>query len=108
MTATTITTEALGFTTIPDGWRKTVGGRELSFRRLRSRPDLEQTERIQREVFGVTDRDLMSYSILVIVHKTGGEVLGAFDGEHLAGFIYGYGGYVAGTPRIVSDMMLVE
>jgi predicted GNAT superfamily acetyltransferase len=103
-----ITTEALGFETTSTGWRKLVGGRLLAFRRLRNRPDLEQTERLQREVFGVAERDLASFSLLIVVHKTGGEVLGAFDGERLVGFISGYGGYVDGQPLLVSDFMAVE
>jgi predicted GNAT superfamily acetyltransferase len=103
-----ITTTALGFEATATGWRKEVGGRALDFRRLRNRPDLEQTERLQREVFGVSERDLASYSLLVVVHKTGGEVLGAFDGARLVGFISGYGGYVNSRPLLVSDFMAVE
>lgn len=103
-----ITTAALGFETTPGGWHRPLGGRVLDFRRLRSRPDLEQTERLQREVFGVSERDLASFSLLVVVHKTGGEVLGAFDGTRLVGFISGYGGYVTGRPLLVSDFMAVE
>ena len=59
-------------------------------------------------VFGVSDRDLISASILVTVHETGGEVLGAFDGERLVGFVSGWGGYVDGRAHIVSDLMAVE
>jgi predicted GNAT superfamily acetyltransferase len=100
--------ETLGFESSPEGWWKTVGERRLLFMRLRSRPDLEKTERLQRSVFGVSDRDLASSSILVAVHETGGEVLGAFDGEQLVGFVSGWGGYVDGRARLVSDLMAVE
>lgn len=103
-----ITAEALGFEPVADGWQREVGGRALAFRRLRSRADLEQTERLQREVFGVSERDVASFSILIIIHKTGGEVLGAFDGARLAGYIWGYGGYVNRRPRLVSDMLGVD
>lgn len=103
-----ISPETLGFESYPAGWRKTVGGRRLSFAPLRSRRDLEQTERLQQTVFGVSDRDLLSSSILVTVHETGGEVLGAYDEDRLIGFVSGWGGYVDGRPRIVSDLMAVE
>jgi hypothetical protein len=73
--------ETLGFESGSEGWWKTVGERRLLFTRLRSRLDLEKTERLQRTVFGVSDRDLASSSILVAVHETGGEVLGAFEGN---------------------------
>jgi predicted GNAT superfamily acetyltransferase len=100
--------ETLGFESSSEGWWKTVGERRLLFMRLRSRLDLEKTERLQRTVFGVSDRDLASASILVAVHETGGEVLGAFDGERLVGFVSGWGGYVDGRTRLVSDLMAVE
>jgi predicted GNAT superfamily acetyltransferase len=103
-----ITARALGFTQTVDGWRRTVGGRELHFHRVRSRADFEQCERLQREVFGVSEHDLASFSILVIIPKTGGELLGAFDGERMVGYIQGYGGYVDGGPRLISDLMAVE
>jgi predicted GNAT superfamily acetyltransferase len=103
-----VPSEPLGFESHPEGWRKTVGGRRLLFARLRSRPELEQTERLQRTVFGVSDRDLVSSATLIVVHKTGGEVFGAFDGERLVGFVSGWGGYVDGRARIVSDLMAVE
>ena len=103
-----IAPETLGFESRSEGWRKTVGERQLLFTRLRSRLDLEKTERLQRTVFGVSDRDLASSSILVAVHETGGEVLGAFDGERLVGFVSGWGGYVDSRARLVSDLMAVE
>ncbi|RIK38437.1 MAG: GNAT family N-acetyltransferase [Chloroflexi bacterium] len=103
-----LTLESLGFTAGEHGWSREVAGRPLTFRRLRTRADLEQTERLQREVFGVSERDLASFSILIVIHKTGGDVLGAFSGERLVGYIWGYGGYVNGRPRLVSDMMGVE
>jgi predicted GNAT superfamily acetyltransferase len=100
--------ETLGFESGSEGWWKTVGERRLLFTRLRSRLDLEKTERLQRTVFGVSDRDLASSSILVTVHETGGEVLGAFHGERLVGFVSGWGGYVDSRARLVSDLMAVE
>jgi predicted GNAT superfamily acetyltransferase len=106
--ANPIAPETLGFEDCAGGWRKTVGERPLRFARLRSRLDLTETERLQQKVFGVSDRDLISSSILVTVHETGGEVLGAFDGERLVGFVSGWGGYLDGRARIVSDLMAVE
>ncbi|HYI15773.1 MAG TPA: hypothetical protein VEX37_10315 [Thermomicrobiales bacterium] len=103
-----ITAQALGFTMTGDGWRRTVGGRELHFRRVRTRADFEQCERLQREVFGVSEHDLASFSIMVIIPKTGGEVLGVFDGQRMVGYIQGYGGYINDRPRLISDLMAVE
>ena len=66
---------------VAEGWWKTVGERRLLFMRLRSRLDLEKTERLQRSVFGVSDRDLASSSILVAVHETGGRYSGLSMGN---------------------------
>ena len=103
-----ITAQALGFSPSSDGWQRTVAGRELHFRRVRTRSDFEQCERLQREVFGVSEHDQASFSIMVIIPKTGGEVLGAFDSQRMVGYIQGYGGYVNGQPRLISDLMAVE
>src|SRR5688500_5905798 len=61
--ATRLTAAVLGFHGANDGWRKVVGGRDLTFRRVRARADFEQCERLQREVFGVSEHDLASFSI---------------------------------------------
>jgi predicted GNAT superfamily acetyltransferase len=108
MSSNALTAGNLGFRPIEHGWEKRLGQRTLHFRRLRSRSDLKATEALQREVFGVSDEDLISYSILVVIHRTGGEVLGAFDGEALVGFISAYGGFVDGAPRLISDIMAVS
>ena len=60
----TLTAAQLGFTLTADGWRRAVRGRSLGFRRLRARADFAQAERLQREMFGVSARDLVSFSIL--------------------------------------------
>ncbi len=106
--ADSVALETLSFESCSEGWWKTIGERRLLFTRLRSHLNLEKTERLQYTVFGVSDRDLTPSSILVAVHETGGEVLGAFDGERLVGFVSGWGGYVDGRTRLVSDLMAVE
>ena len=103
-----LTPAALGFEPSPDGWRRDVGGRQITFRRVRSRADFAQCERLQRDVFGVSETDLASFSIMVVISKTGGEVIGAFDGDRMVGYIQGYGGFVDGRPLLLSDLMAVE
>ena len=95
------------------GWSKRCGAYDVTFRRLSSLPELEPVEALQRVVFaGITDLDLVAAGMLVVVPETGGEVLGAFvttpDGEELVGFVIGWGGYVDGRPRILSDMLGVR
>jgi len=103
-----LTPETLGFDPAPGGWRRSIGARTLDFRVIRSPEDFAQCERLQREVFGVSESDLASYSIMVVIPKTGGEVIGAFDGARMVGYIQGYGGFVDGRPLLISDLMAVE
>lgn len=92
----------------PDGWRRTVRGREVGFRRLVSLAELTPVEDLQRQVMGATELDVMPASGLVVIPETGGAVLAAeVDGE-LAGVLWGFGGFVDGRPRIVSDWMGVR
>ena len=105
-----LTAADLGFGADRDGWRKTLAGHPVAFRCLRTVPELLPVEAIQREVFGVEDRDLAAASALVVVPETGGETIAAFvAGEpDPAGVVVGWGGYVDGRPRLVSDMLLVR
>lgn len=104
---TALTPEALGFTVTANGWQKVLHGRTLTFRLLHDWADFEAVERLQREVFGISDHDLLAASILIVIPKTGGQVLGAFSGDELVGFLTAYGGYVARSPLLVSDMLAV-
>lgn len=111
----------LGFARLPPpgvGWRKALGGLPVEFRPLRRVPELLPVEALQRDVMGVGERDLIPASELVVVAETGGEVLGAFVagegadpaavGWELAGVVVGWGGWVEGRPRLVSDLLAVR
>ncbi len=120
--ASVITPEALGFASADPGgrasdvgvWRKEVGGPTVVFRRLRSLADLDPIEDLQRAVFaGIAERDLWAAGMLVTVAETGGAVISAAVGgpdgsEEVVGFAIGWGGFVAGRPRILSDMLGVR
>jgi predicted GNAT superfamily acetyltransferase len=117
---TILSPETLGFQPLAPGkngpevsaWIQELGGRSVTFRLLRTLAELAVTEDLQRDVFGLTDYDLLAAGELIVVHETGGEVIGAFieeDGvEQAVGCLFGWGGYVDGRPRIVSDFMAVR
>jgi predicted GNAT superfamily acetyltransferase len=96
----------------PPAWRMVLGGRAVTFRLLRSVEELSAAETLQRDVFGVTDYDLIPPSELAIVHETGGEVIAAFvdegDNERAVGCLFGWGGFFQRRPRLVSDFMAVR
>lgn len=106
---TALTAADLGFADAgPDRWAKTVRGREVLFRQLVTLADLTPLEQMQRDIMGASELDLMPASALIVVPETGGAVLAAEADGELAGALWGFGGYVDGRPRIVSDWMGVH
>jgi len=76
---------------------------------LRSLAELAHAERLQEEVFGVSERDLIPANELIVVTETGGAVIGAFlpeDSDRAVGTLVGWGGFV-GRPRVVSDFLAI-
>jgi predicted GNAT superfamily acetyltransferase len=101
----------LGFTgDEASGWTRELRGVTARFRLLRTLDDLLHAERLQEEVFGVTEHDLIPANELIVVPETGGAVIGAFlpgTPDVAAGVLVGWGGFV-GKPRIVSDFLAVR
>ncbi len=108
---TALTPAALGFSEDGDqAWIRDLRGQQVQFRILLTLEDLAQAERLQEEVFGVTERDLIPANELIVVAETGGAVIGAFLPQEpalAAGILVGWGGF-AGKPRIVSDFLAVS
>ena len=85
-------------------------GHPTYFRLLRTLADLMHAERLQEEVFGVSERDLIPANELIVVPETGGAVIGAFlpdDPDRAVGVLLGWGGFV-GRPRVVSDFLAIR
>jgi predicted GNAT superfamily acetyltransferase len=102
---------ALGFSgDDQNGWVRSTRGREVHFRLLRSLADLVHAERLQEEVFGVSERDLIPANELIVVAETGGAVIAAFlpdESDRAVGVLLGWGGFV-GRPRVVSDFLAIR
>src|SRR5690606_33268531 len=67
-------------------------------------------EELQEHVYGISERDIVSATELIVVEETGGAVIGVFlddDPARAAGVLIGWGGFV-GRPRLVSDFMAVR
>jgi predicted GNAT superfamily acetyltransferase len=102
---------ALGFSGSEEtGWTGATRGRDVLFRLLRTLAELDHAERLQQEVFGVSERDLIPANELIVVPETGGAVIAAFlpdDPDRAVGILVGWGGFV-GRPRVVSDFLAIR
>jgi len=71
---------------------------------------LEHFERcvvLQIDVWGYSDGDVIPRRVFVVAQRIGGQVIGAFDGDTLAGFAMSLPGYRDGKPYLHSHMLAV-
>ena len=67
-----------------------------------------QCLKLQQETWGRGFIDLVPGSMLMIAQKTGGLVLGAFAGDNLVGFVFGFAGWKGDVKIHWSDMLAVR
>lgn len=63
---------------------------DISIRQIDTFAELREVEQIEKEVWGVPDLDVVPITHLVATRAAGGVLLGAFDRDTLAGFVYGF------------------
>jgi predicted GNAT superfamily acetyltransferase len=80
----------------------------MEIRELRGVGEFHAVEEMQKEVWGCSDLEVVPAVHFIPVCAVGGILLGAFDGQTLAGFVYGFPGF-EGEERIIhSDMLAVR
>lgn len=70
--------------------------------------EIHEVEELQKEVWGISERDIVPMTQLVAARETGGTLIGAYDGTMLAGFTYGFVGYEHGQMTLHSHMLAVK
>ena len=80
----------------------------IVIRDARGQAEMHAVEELQKEVWGIPDIDVVPMSQLVAAQAAGGVLLGAFDGETLVGFAYGFPGYENGKAIHHSHMLAVK
>jgi predicted GNAT superfamily acetyltransferase len=63
---------------------------------------------LQRSIWGEADLEVEPSTMFVVAHHTGGQVLGAFDGERLIGYTLAVVGLRDGRPYLHSHMTGVD
>lgn len=72
---------------------------EIVIRRLETLPEFEEAVRLQKEIWGFRDIELLPLRLFVVASKVGGQILGAFDGERMVGFLLAIPGLKPGQGR---------
>ena len=67
----------------------------IAIRPLTTHDEVLAVEQLQRDAWGVPDVDVVPLHMLITPPRHGGLLLGAFDGDRLAGFVFGFLGLTA-------------
>jgi predicted GNAT superfamily acetyltransferase len=77
----------------------------IVIRDIESFSEMRAVEQLQRDIWGVTDRDVFPALALIPIKEVGGILIGAFADNKLIGFAFGFPGVANGRPFIHSDML---
>jgi len=78
----------------------------MQIRQLRTIDEFRQVVDLEREIWGYTsEQDVVPVPIFAVTARRGGILLGAFDGQTLAGFAYSIPGFRDGRPLQWSHML---
>jgi predicted GNAT superfamily acetyltransferase len=82
-------------------------GDAITIRRLHTLEEFQRCVQIAREVWGDAELETEPQVTYVIAEHTGGQILGAFDGEKMVGFTKAFVGVHEQTPYLHSHMAAV-
>ena len=80
----------------------------ISIRNCESLADMQACFELQKETWNFSDADLIPVRMFVVATKIGGQVIGAFDLDRLAGFAIGIPGMRNGCSYLHSHMLAVR
>lgn len=65
----------------------------IEIRPLQALEELHACEELQRRIWGFSDLSVVPHHLLLTAQKSGGVLLGAFEGDEMVGFVFGFPGY---------------
>jgi len=80
----------------------------ITFRDIESVAQMKTLEKLQQDVWGWDDLDTTPLMDFIILKELGGTLIGAFDGEHLIGFAFGFVGWHEERVVFHSHMLAVH
>ena len=81
---------------------------EIVVRKCENLDDFHRCVELQRQIWGEADLEVEPATMFVVAANTGGEVLGAFDGERMVGFTLAVAGLRGRVPYLHSHMTGVD
>src|SRR3954447_1807131 len=81
---------------------------QVAIRDITSISEVKAVEELQKEVWGIPDIEVVPLSQMVAARSSGGVLIGAFYGDVLAGFAYGFVGLERGVTVHHSHMLAVR
>src|SRR5258706_4938366 len=70
--------------------------------------EMYEVEAVQKEVWGIEDREIFPALALIPMREVGAVLIGAFDGNRMAGFVFGFSGLEGERLILHSDMLGVR
>ncbi len=70
--------------------------------------EIREVERLQKDVWGCEDLDVVPQTLLIASREVGAVLIGAYDSKSLVGFVYGFPGFENGRATHHSHMLAVE
>src|SRR5579864_6317011 len=81
---------------------------EIKIRKCAGIEEFRACVSLQKEVWKFEDADLVPLRMFVVADKVGGQIIGAFAGDALVGYVFGVPGTRAGHSYLHSHMLAVS
>ena len=78
----------------------------IELRSLMAQAELEEAVRLQKQIWGFEEIELLPVRLFVVATKVGGQVFGAFDGSRMIGFLLAIPGLKPGGPGYLHSHMM--
>ncbi len=79
----------------------------ITIRELTTDEDMRPCHRVQQRVWGSSEIEVVPHHIFVVANRVGGQVLGAYDGAELVGFVLSFPALQKGRKYLHSHMTAV-
>jgi predicted GNAT superfamily acetyltransferase len=80
--------------------------RAIELRHLTGVDEFREAVRLQQEVWGFEDIELLPVRLFVVAHKVGGQTIGCYDGDEMVGFLLAIPGVKPGGEQYLHSHMM--